>query len=123
MKEDSPTVMFGKKTSETKMTLWNMKEGSNGNCGNDWSDALQQIRTFNADLDSGFNVDSDSDSDFNVDSYLGFNVDSNLGFNVRRFAHCDVCNKYSRNKDDLVEHMRTVHEGRFAHCDVWKEDF
>ena len=73
---------------------------------------------FNADSDSGFNVDSDSD--FNVDSDLGFNVDAS---NVRRFAHCDVCNKYSRNKDDLVEHMRTVHEGRFAHCDVWKEDF
>ena len=35
MKEDSPTVMFGKKTSETKMTLWNMKEGSIGDCGND----------------------------------------------------------------------------------------
>ena len=42
---------------------------------------------------------------------------------VRRFAHCDVWKEYFRNKDDLVEHIRTVHEGRFGHCDVWKEDF
>ena len=55
------------------------------------------------------------------------NVDASnvedCGDEVTRLGHCDVCNKYSRNKDDLVEHMRTVHEGRFAHCDVWKQDF
>ena len=44
MEEDSPTVMFGKKTSETKMTLWNMKEGSNGNCGNDFTKVVVLIK-------------------------------------------------------------------------------
>ena len=58
------------------------------------------------------------------------NVDSDSDFKcgcfkcgVTRFANCDVCIKYFRNKDDHVEHMRTVHEVRFAHCDVWQDDF
>ena len=28
-----------------------------------------------------------------------------------RFAHCDFCNKYFENKDDLDGHRITVHEG------------
>ena len=44
MKEDSPTVMFGNKTSETKMTLWNMKEGSIGVCGNDSTEAVVLLK-------------------------------------------------------------------------------
>ena len=31
------------------------------------------------------------------------------GLQVTRFGHCDVWKEDFRNKDDLVEHMRTVH--------------
>ena len=44
MKEYSPTVMFGKTTSETKMTLRSMKEGSIGDCGNDSTEDVVLIK-------------------------------------------------------------------------------
>ena len=31
--------------------------------------------------------------------------------------------KTTEIKEYLREHVRTVHEGRIANCDVWKEDF
>ena len=37
-------------------------------------------------------------------------------------SQCDVCSKDSWSKWHLGVHVKTVHEGRFAHCDVCKKE-
>ena len=39
-------------------------------------------------------------------------------FHEGRSNHCDDCKKDYWNKEHLREYIRTVHKGRFAHCDV-----